>query len=187
MRKKEKDFISRLQKVKLVGGHFDGLRPEWARRLYSSQLRPILEFGMVVIPFRDEHINRLEKLQNTALRQLFGLRLKTKKETIRILSGFPSMRCRIAQLVLGAHKKLEVIFDEDYYLNKILNYNAAFENGLKNDVQIILDSFANSDVDTHRLKTGYGVEIFHPKDLKGFKKDLRGLLEEIDFKNTKNA
>ena len=94
------------------------------------------------------------------------------------------MRCRISQLILCAHKKLGVIFDDQYYLNKILNYNGNFQNSLANDVQTILNSFCTSEDDTFKLKIGYEEEILDSKDLNGFKKKIRSLLEEFDFKNT---
>ena len=185
MRKKKKDFISRLQKVKLVGGHFDGLRPEWASRLYSSQLRPILEFGMVALPYQMKYIQILEDLQLTALRQLFGFRRSTKKETIRVLTGFPSMQCRVSQLILCAHKKLNVIFEPDYYLNHILQHNSRHDNSLGNDVQNILQNFPTSEDDRLELQLKYDQEIIDEKSLKGFKLNVRALLEKIDFMNTK--
>ena len=95
------------------------------------------------------------------------------------------MKCRVAQLVLCAHKKLSVMFDEGYYLNQILEYNSQYDNSLKKDVLSILETFPNNADDMTKLLLEYNEEITDAKQLKSFKLKLRALLEEIDFKRTR--
>ena len=78
---KLKSVRARLAKVRRVGGYIDGLDPFNMRRLYLSQIRPIIEFGATTIPYKNTWLTKLEDMQFECLRQLFGFFPKTKKET----------------------------------------------------------------------------------------------------------
>ena len=184
MKKKEIDFVRRLQKVKCVGGTMNGLRPQWSRQLYTSQLRPILEYGATVIPWTKKYISHLEKLQLRALKVLFGFRRSTKNETVRILTGLPSMRCRIAQLKISAFKKLE-LFDTEYYLRKLVHYECQRKHSFWNDVNKILNSFSTVESENREIAELVAQGCDGRYQFETFKYKLRENLEALDLKMTK--
>ena len=179
---KRNKFLQRLQKVKVVGGQSNGLRPKWARQLYTSQLRPILEFGSTVFPWSTVYIQKLEVLQLRALKQLFGFRPKTKNETVRILCGIPSMRCRIAQLKIAAFRKLE-LFDDDFYLKKLVYFECDRDSGLNHDVKTIARHFSDDLEESKELEDLIQTfPIDGDSDFETFKSLNRELLERIDHR-----
>ena len=120
LKKKWKKIFQRLAKTQKVGGHMDGLCPAEARKLYMSQILPIIEFGSVVLPYIPKVLEELERMQAMCIQQLFGFYRSTKRETMLVLSGLCSMKSRIAQIKLCFFNKLKT-FGSDLYINKIFD------------------------------------------------------------------
>ena len=125
-------------KCRRVGGYINGLNPDGARKLYTSQIRPIIEFGATTIPYSAALLRELERMQNESLRQLFGFWKHTKIETMRVLTGLASMRCRVAQLKICLHNKLKN-WDDSLYLKTLLkdSWSANRKSGLATDIKRI--------------------------------------------------
>ena len=85
-----------------------------------------------------DFLQKSSKMQNESLRQLFGFWKHTKIETMRILTGISSMRCRVSQLKICFHNKLKS-FDANMYLKKLLvdSWSADRVSGLATDIKRI--------------------------------------------------
>ena len=93
---------ARLARVRILGFHKDGLRPETSVRLYKSLIRPILEFMGSVIELPESQIIELEKFQNECLRSLLGLPVSTHGSLLGLLSLLIyTRRCRAGQFSLS--------------------------------------------------------------------------------------
>ena len=102
-----------------VGTQCDGLRPINAIRLYTSKLRPLLEFGSQILVFSDAQISKLEKLQGQALRRMLGFHQGVKYETVLAISGLTKMKYRFMQLQLQFWNRVKHVLDPNLYVSKI--------------------------------------------------------------------
>ena len=113
----------RLQCIKHYGFHRDGLRPETAIKMYKLLVRPILEYGAQVLLFyhyymnarkrRNRNLNkptdfveRIEKFQNQALKNLLGCPKSSSPAVVRLFSGVEPMASRIDLLQLRYFLKI---------------------------------------------------------------------------------
>ncbi len=158
---KVKSVRAKLAKTRRVGGHINGLDPYNARKLYLSQLRPIIEFGATTIPYNDTLLTKLEDMQFECLRQLFGFFPHTKKETILALVGLPRIRTRVAQLKLCFFNKLKT-FDDSLYLKVLMRESFANErhSGLGRDIRAIHTEFARFPI--FEQKMGVFLNVMTP-------------------------
>ncbi len=184
VKSKWKKVRARLAKTRVVGGHIHGLNPDGARKLYFSQVRPIIEFGATTIPYCDSLLTELEKMQNESLRQLFGFWKHTKIETMRILTGISSMRCRVSQLKICFHNKLKS-FDANMYLKKLLvdSWSADRVSGLATDIKRIKSYWSALDDNMFDEKVAPFLNVNSEfQDSKLFNKSVRCILESADLK-----
>jgi hypothetical protein len=135
IKSKWKSVRARIAKCRRVGGHIDGLNAVENRKLYFSQIRPIIEFGGTTIPYKETVLKELEKMQAESLRSLFGFYKHTKFETMLTLVGVTRMRSRIAQLKVCFYNKLKTF--NNLYLTSILRNPQAPLHGLREDIQKI--------------------------------------------------
>ncbi len=178
---KLKSVRARLAKVRRVGGYIDGLDPFNMRRLYLSQIRPIIEFGATTIPYKNTWLTKLEDMQFECLRQLFGFFPKTKKETILTLSGVTRIRTRVAQLKLSFYNKLKT-FDDGLYLKALMrdSFKPDRRSGLGHDIGKIYDEFMGFPKFQEEMEDF--LDVNHVNDnYKMFNKSIKSMLEEIDF------
>ena len=138
MKRKWKNVRARTVKCRCVGGHIDGLNAVESRKLYLTQIRPIIEFGATTIPYKETVLKELERMQAEALRNLFGFYKGTKFETMLILTGVTRMRSRVAQLKLSFFNKLKT-FDTLYLSGLIRQQNKIL--GLRTDIQKIFSEW----------------------------------------------
>ena len=96
----EKKARSRLLVSRFLGAKKDGLRPKTGLRLYKMLVRPILEYACPVVCFTNTQIEKLEKLQNFAIKTACGLRHNTKTASVRVISGIEPIQTRFAYLKL---------------------------------------------------------------------------------------
>ena len=181
LKKKWKKVFQRLAKTRKVGGHMDGLCPTEARKLYMSQILPIIEFGSVVLPYIPKVLEELERMQAMCIQQLFGFYRSTKRETMLVLSGLCSMKSRIAQIKLCFFNKLKT-FGSDLYINKIMSssMDRACSIGLRRDVELIYKAWSNYPSFV-RVMGPYSTFDNCEIDQKLFNQLCRGVMEEVDM------
>ena len=106
----------RIQCIKHLGYHQDGLRPQTAIRMYKTLVRPLLEYGAQVISYRRHFLNsikspasvdeptffmkEIEHLQTKALKSLLQCPRNIPPSIIRLFTGVEPMACRIEMLKL---------------------------------------------------------------------------------------
>ena len=86
--------------VYYLGARRDGLRPQTGIRLYKMLVRPILDYVAHILGFNKKQIKKLEQLQLRALKRVLGLRINTKNESVRLVSGVEPLHARFAFLKL---------------------------------------------------------------------------------------
>ena len=180
MKQKWASVRARIAKTKVVGGHWDGLNPVMVRRLYTSQIRPIIEFGVTTIPYNSKILAQLEDMQSEALRILMGFYRYIKYETMLVLSGLCRMRCRVAQLKLCFYNKLK-FFGSDLYLTKILHASFAgkHKNGFNADIVRVHKDWRSHPVFVDKIDRYLDLQIY--EEHKDYKKACRSSLEECDL------
>ena len=83
----------------------NGFNTEELLHVYKTMLRPVVEYGCVVFhsSLTDEQDERIERLQDHALKCIYGMELSARR--LRGLSGLPTLRERREQIVSKfAHK-----------------------------------------------------------------------------------
>ena len=106
----------RIQCIKHLGYHQDGLRPQTAIRMYKILVRPLLEYGAQVITYRRHFLNSIrppvsideatffmkdiERLQTKALKSLLQCPRNVSPSIVRLFAGVEPMACRIEMLKL---------------------------------------------------------------------------------------
>ena len=106
----------RIQCIKHLGYHQDGLRPQTAIRMYKILVRPLLEYGAQVITYRRHFLNSvrppvsideptffmkdIEHIQTKALKSLLQCPRNVSPSIVRLLAGVEPMACRIEMLKL---------------------------------------------------------------------------------------
>ena len=96
----ERKAQARSMVVRFLGAKRDGLRPKTGLLLYKLLVRPIMEYATPVICFNKKQMEKLETLQNGAIKAACGLRYNTKTESVRIVTGIESLQLRMAFLKL---------------------------------------------------------------------------------------
>ena len=104
---------ARLARVRTLGFHKDGLRPETAVRLYKSLVRPILEFMGSIIELPENQIVVLERFQNECLRSLLGLPVSTHGSLLRLISGVEPLGARFDILKVGYFSRISSKYDHN--------------------------------------------------------------------------
>ncbi|KAI8836320.1 hypothetical protein BC829DRAFT_365221 [Chytridium lagenaria] len=59
--------------TKSIGMNSMGWRPQMSIRIYKTFIRPIMEYGIALAPLQHHTLESLQRVQNTALRCLFGV------------------------------------------------------------------------------------------------------------------
>ena len=113
LKKSMEKVRARLARVRTLGFHKDGLRPETAVRLYKSLIRPILEFMGSVIELPENQINVLERFQNECLRSFLGLPVSTHGSLLRLISGVEPLGARFDILKIGYYSRISSKFDKN--------------------------------------------------------------------------
>ena len=138
----------RIQCIKHLGYHQDGLRPQTAIRMYKTLVRPLLEYGAQVITFRRHYLNSIkppvsideptffmkdiEHLQTKALKNLLQCPRNVAPSVVRLLAGVEPMACRIDMLKLRYYWRIthapksickKIV---SYRKSKILEFNVGF-------------------------------------------------------------
>ena len=112
----------RIQCIKHLGFHQDGLRPQTAVRMYKVLVRPLLEYGAQVLTYRRHFLNSsrppenieepmffmkdLEHFQTRALKSLLQCPRNVSPSIVRLLTGVEPMACRIDMLKLRYYWKI---------------------------------------------------------------------------------
>jgi hypothetical protein len=76
-------------------------------RFYYVFIRPILEFGLAIVPYKRREMKKLEKLQSTALRYLLRQRKSCSADALRAICRIPQMYHRQQNLREGFLLHLE--------------------------------------------------------------------------------
>ena len=113
---------ARVNVIRHMGFHKDGLRPETSIRMYKTLVRPIIEYAAEVLSYKQyyfterkctnieeptEFIEKLEKFQNKVLKKLIPCPKNSPPEILRILTGTMPISGRIDMLKLRYHWKLQ--------------------------------------------------------------------------------
>ena len=112
----------RLQCIRHLGYHKDGLRIETAIRMYKTLVRPILEYCAQVLTYRNyysvpakevqnllkpiDHARKLEHFQTQALKKLLNCPKHVPPSLVRLFTGVEPLVCRLDLLKLGYFWKL---------------------------------------------------------------------------------
>ena len=75
--------------------------------LYKAIIRSQLEYGIPVINYENNEIDRLDELQNRTLKQIIKLNNDTHKSTTYALTQLPSIRNRIHMMKINFYLKLQ--------------------------------------------------------------------------------
>ena len=82
------------QLTMLIRRSFEYLSPEVFRKLYIAIVRPHLEYAQSIwSPYHNGEIDKIEKVQRRATKQIQELRYKTYEETLRVLK-LPTLKYR---------------------------------------------------------------------------------------------
>ena len=120
LEQKWKKIKTRIPMCQKAGARGDGLSFHSIRILYYSQVRPIIEYGLELIP-QDSTKSEIEKMQRYALCNLTGARRSTKYESILLCLGITKMETRVHQLKIFWYNKLKK-FADSLYVHKIFEY-----------------------------------------------------------------
>ena len=183
--RKKKEVIVKLLDVQKVGGRRGGLNPIDLRKLYFTLIRPKIEFGLTQLPYNDVNINALENLQYKCLRQLFGFLPSTKKETMLVLCGIPSIRMRMATLKLAFANKI-INMKNGFYVKEIMKTNWNSSSGLGNDLRNLQTDWS-SDPDIDQLCANLIQNQIGCDKHTTFKSKLKISFERCDFERCKRA
>ena len=113
----------RLQCIRHLGFHADGLRIETAIRMYKLLVRPLLEYGAQVLIYRNyylpsadghtdsqfsttDYTHKLEHFQTQALKRLLNCPKHISPSLVRLFAGVDSLACRFDLLKLRFFWKL---------------------------------------------------------------------------------
>ena len=112
----------RIQCIKHLGFHQDGLRPQTAVRMYKVLVRPLLEYGAQVLTYRRYFLNSsrppenieepmffmkdLEHFQTRALKSLLQCPRNVFPLIVRLLTGVEPMACTIDIIKLQYYWKI---------------------------------------------------------------------------------
>ena len=77
-----------------LGMHGTGFSTQASVRLYKAFIRPTLEYGLQLELINEKLINRLERVQCTALRTIFSAPINTSIDALHRLTCLESMRLR---------------------------------------------------------------------------------------------
>ena len=106
---------TRINAIRHMGFHSDGLRPETSVRMYKILVRPILEYAAQVLSYSHYYVKerkannieeptsivrRLEKFQNRVLKKLISCPKMTPPAVLRLLTGIMPISGRIDMLKL---------------------------------------------------------------------------------------
>ena len=175
----------RLVEARTVGGALCGLRPYDARILYLTMIRPVIEFGMTTLPYKQTYIESLEKLQYKCLRQLFGFQSSTKKETMLVCVGVPSICARYASLKLTFGNKI-LGMEREMYVRKILTESWDCGDGFGADIRAVIAEW-DHDPDFVDLTQN----LLHSEPYEGdhlsFHALIKSTMERLDFERCKHA
>ena len=112
---------TRINAIRHMGFHSDGLRPETSVRMYKILVRPILEYAAQVLSYSHYYmkerkaknieeptsiVRRLEKFQNRVLKKLISCPKMTPPAVLRLLTGIMPISGRIDMLKLRYFWKL---------------------------------------------------------------------------------
>ena len=144
---------TRVNSIRHMGFHSDGLRPETSTRMYKILVRPIMEYAAQVLSYKHYYfkerecteleepssiIKRLEKFQNKVLKQLITCPKTTPPALLRLMTGTMPIRGRIEMLKLRYFWKLHHSSKENL-ANRIYKYKR--ENFLQSNVGFVHEVF----------------------------------------------
>ena len=152
-----------------------------ARQLYVSQVRPIIEFGATTLPYSEETLIKLERMQDYCMREFMGFYRNTKRETMLVLFGLVRIRARIAQLKLVFLNKLKLIPDSSMYLYRAMTVSFEKKNphGLYADVQRITGEWSQHQ---DFSKLGDVMSLDDAQDHRVFAQLCKATFEQCDRK-----
>ena len=152
----------RINLLKLPSGTDWGCNPKTIMRIYKTYVRPVLEYGAIVmISAAQVHLEKLQKVQNKALRIAFKKPIHTRITDLHEMAGIEPIRERLQTLsnkfvhsleenseLFKLQKELNEIFkkrDTTSYLDKLMeHYKEAKQLKLQQYVNITLDQRSTS-------------------------------------------
>ena len=91
----------RLNLLKFLSGTTWGCKPQTLIRLYKAQtyIRPVLEYGAIVMcSAKDQAINKLQIIQNKAIKIAYRLHPRSRTNEIHKLAEIPLIKTRLEEL-----------------------------------------------------------------------------------------
>ena len=177
LKSKWKKVRGRIAKCRCVGGHMDGLNSKESRKLYLTQVRPIIEFGATTIPYCDDVLKELERMQAEALRCMFGFFKSTKFETMNALVGVASMRSRVSQLKVCFFNKIKTF--NGLYLRSLLCDGNPMPSGLREDIRKIHTEWSTFPEFRDTLGSHRSLNTWN-NDFKKFNAMVKSMFERLD-------
>ena len=89
----------RLNLLKILSGTTWGCKPQTLMRLYKAYIRPVLEYGAIVmLSAKDQAIKKLQIIQNKAIKIAFRLHPRSRTNEIHKLAEIPLIKTRLEEL-----------------------------------------------------------------------------------------
>jgi len=137
------------------------------------------------MPYETDLIESFEKLQNRAIRWMFGFLKSTKQETMLAATGIPSMKSRYLSLKLTFANKI-FSMPKSHYVRHILTSNWNQTDGFGADIKAVFADWKSSpefvDLCSHLLN-----QKNHPSGHAYFHDSLKTLSEELDLGKCKES
>ena len=180
--RKKKDVTVRLLEVQKFGGRRGGLRPLDLRKLYTTMVRPIIEFDLTLLPYNNDVIKVLETMQYKCVRQLFGFLPSTKLESMTAICGLPTIKMRMAFLKITFANKILNMTD-GFYVKEIVKANWGSSSGIGADLRSILESWDSPEIVE---KCSALVNHQTPNTDKQFSSEISKMFLKHDFEHCKH-
>ena len=89
----------RLNLLKILSGTTWGCKPQTLMRLYKAYIRPVLEYGAIVmLSAKDQAIKKLQIIKNKAIKIAFRLHPRSRTNEIHKLAEIPLIKNRLEEL-----------------------------------------------------------------------------------------
>ena len=108
-------------------------------------IQPKIDFAMTLLPYTPNVLKTLETMQYKSIRILFGFQPNTKRESMLVMCGIPSVRQRMTILKFRfANKVLNM--NNGFYVKEISLANWTHSSGIGADLRAILKEWDNKEV-----------------------------------------
>jgi hypothetical protein len=113
--------------IQPLGVHSPGFSRLTSARIYSTFIRPKLEYGLAISSLLVKHIKILEKAQDQCLRLAFGGHSKASTKVFKHLTALPSMRDRAEILTFKMMIRMQQV-PQDTLLGSLRSHIFAYAN-----------------------------------------------------------